>query len=125
MEQAIAFGRERVVVLAGSFGRGIPVMPDQFRAPQDGKSVLQPAVAAEAVLEGNAQGTQLPHRKRAALDGGEDVEVAEGQLEGSGCHRDGRYSTLPSFHSQPVMEKKAFIDVDALLPQVSLEQAAT
>src|SRR5206468_1972736 len=97
---------------------------------QQAQPLAELALAMERCREGGAQRHQLPHGERAAIQGDQNLEIALGQAGGGDAwHTVAGQRTIGGVFPVPdslamSSEKQSFVNVDELLPQVSVEQAA-
>lgn len=123
VEQPVTFRGERVVARHAGPRSCIAPLPDQAGGGQGVQAPLQPAFASKRGGKRLAYFLHLPDSQRAPRQGAEDIPIAGGH---ESCHR--RTLMVPSapffFHFPPMSEKKSFVNVEELMSQVSLEQAA-
>src|SRR5207302_986708 len=127
VQETVAEGVQRVVTESALAGGGITPPTHPAGGAQPLQTLLHAPLGGERIRERRTQLQKLPDGQRAPVEGLEDVAVPRGdKAEGGACHA--RWWSLhsrPSFHQISMApEKKTFINVDELMPQLSLEDVA-
>jgi len=131
VEQSKAlFGQAKVVRRRAALGTGIGPGTNEARLAQLLQSALDHTAAGESlVLERLAEAKKLLDSQRRAIERGQDFDVTGRNLpmREIACHR--RKPSLPSppfvwLPSRFDMAGRKFINVDELVPQIEVEQAA-
>lgn len=128
IEQAISERSEGVIRKRALAGSGVRPPTHPAGGAEFLHSLLHPPLRREGIGEGLAQFQKLPDGERRPIQSQKQVAVprgdkAEGQFVGHSVEVE---FTLPPFFHQTLVapEKKTFINVDELMPQLTVEDVA-
>lgn len=128
VEEPVPERCEGVITQGALAGGGVQPPTHPARGAQTLKPFLYASLRREGIRESAAQFQKLPNGERGPVEGLEQIAIprgdkAEGQFVG---HASVVKFTVPPFFHQTLMapEKKTFINVDDLMPQLSVEDIA-
>ena len=129
VQELVAQPRERVIPECAASGGGIVPPSHPAGGAQAQKTLPHTTLARERLGKRLAHAKNLGRRQWTAVEGDEEVDIPRSDEGQRACHGSGAQPTMSPFIRPPLRlamsaEKKSFVNVDELMPQVRLADAA-